>query len=446
MTKKRIFLIPLFFGLILVLSLSLLEVEGSSEPKKIITLYQSGPSLVIENEELELEDGLNKLIKYLPESVVTRTIFTTSPDASLRRSKTFSAVNSQEGLLGELVGDIVSVVKSNSSGTVVKGELIGIFSGKPLVKTADNEMRLIDNPEEYRFESFPPGSMETRLELELFAPEKTETKLTVGYQLSKLNWSPQYVGFLDEEEETLTIRGVAHINNQTGWEFQGVQLWLLAGEPRRETETKYFALARAQNAPESSSPEQVFEYYRYKVGFPVDLSRGVETQIKFLHKESVDYRKYYLFEPYSSPAVRTIMELTNTEEEGLGIPVASGAVRIYEDTDEKTFIGEDSLPNLPVGEDVELELGDTFDVKGERTRLNHDKIGERIWKDQVELTVNNEKEKPVRVTVRERLSGDWEILRSSQDYEEVDSRTIKYEVTVPAKESVEISYLVQYEL
>ncbi|MFB6214534.1 MAG: DUF4139 domain-containing protein, partial [Candidatus Bipolaricaulia bacterium] len=265
--------------------------------------------------------------------------------------------------------------------------------------------------------------------------------------LSKLNWTPQYVGFLDEEKESLDLRGIANIDNRTGWNFRGVQVRLLAGEPKREESgPNYLAAARSLDQQETPGPEQVFEYYRYKIGFPMDLTSGVATQVKFFHRDSVSYRKYYLFEPYSSSAVRTMLELNNTEDDGLGVPIASGTIRIYEDSGDKTFIGEDSLPSLPVGRETELELGDAFDVKGERKRISHEKIGERIWKDQIKITIENRKEKPVQMLIKERLPGDWEIIRSSHDYEKVNSRIIQYEETVPAKGTIEVSYLVQYEL
>lgn len=447
MNQRRYFLIPFVFGVILVLSLGVLAGEGNSETKKFVTLYQSGPSLVIEEDEVRLEEGLNNFTRSLPETVVTKTLFTTSPGASLRSSKAIPAVNSRDRLLEELVGTTVSVIRTGISDDVLEGTLVGIFSGKPLLKTSDGEMRLINNPEEYKFQGFSPESKNVRLELELAAREEVETTLTVGYQLSELSWSPQYVGLLNEEKESLDLRGIAHINNQTGWDFRGVELSLLAGEPKREERREnYFAVARSLTQQEAPSPEQVFEYYRYKVGFPADLASGEDTQVKFLHRDSVSYRKYYLFEPYSSSAVRTMIELNNKEDEGLGIPIASGTIRIYQDSEEKTFIGEDSLPNLPVERETELELGDAFDVKGGRKRVSHDKIGEKIWKDQIELTIKNSKEKPVQLLIKERLPGDWEILRSNYDYEKVDSRTIKYGETVPAKGTIEVSYLVQYEL
>lgn len=444
--QKRCFLIPFVFGLVLIFSLAVMA-EGNSGTKKIITLYQSGPSLVIERDKIKLAKGLNSLTRSLPESVVTETVFATSPGASLKSSRVLPAVTSQDRLLQELVGSTVSVVKAGSSETALEGQLVGIFNGKPLLKTSDGTMRLIDNPGEYRFQGFSPERKNARLELKLTASEEVETELTVGYQLSKLNWTPQYVGFLDEENESLDLRGVANIENRTGWNFRGVQVRLLAGEPKREeSERKYFAAARSLNQQEAPGPEQVFEYYRYRVGFPVDLASDVETQVKFFHKDSVSYRKYYLFEPYSSSAVRTMLELNNTEDQGLGVPIAAGTIRIYEDSDEKTFIGEDSLPNLPVERETELGLGDAFDVKGERKRITHDKIGERIWKDQIEITIENRKEKPVQLLIKERLPGDWEIIRSSHDYEKVNSRTIQYGEAVPAKGTVEVSYLVQYEL
>ncbi|MBS3788071.1 DUF4139 domain-containing protein [Candidatus Bipolaricaulota bacterium] len=446
MNQERYFLIPFVFGLVLVISLAILAGEGYSEPDKIVTLYQSGPSLVIDKEEVKLDGGLNKLTRRLPETVVTETIFTTSPGASLRSSKTVPAVKSKNRLLEELVGTTVSVTRPRSSETTLKGKLVGIFSGKPLLKTSDGEMRLINNPEEYGFQEFSPEGKNARLELELTAREDVETDLTLGYQLSKLNWSPQYIVFLNEEKEALDLQGIANIDNQTGWNFRGVALRLLAGEPKREESgDNYFAMARSLNQEETPGPEQVFEYYRYKVGFPVNLASGAETQVKFLHKDSVSYRKYYLFEPYTSSAVRTMIELTNTEGAGLGLPLASGTIRVYRKNEERTFIGEDTLPNLPVEREAELELGDAFDLKGERKRLSHEKIGERVWRDRVELTLDNKKEVPVPLLIKERMPGDWEILRSSHDYEIINSRTIQYEETVQAKERIEISYLVRYE-
>jgi hypothetical protein len=379
--------------------------------------------------------------------VVSRTIFATSPEASLRSAKLRPAVNSEGGLLEELVGKVVEVTEAGEPGSTVEGTLLEVFGGKPLLKTSDGDMWFINNPGDFRFSGVSGEVLDTNLRLELVAEAAKKTELTLGYQVSDLNWSPQYAGFLDEEKESLGLQGIAHIENGTGWNFRGVWLNLLAGEPKREeTGEKYFMAARALNQPEPESPEKVFEYYSYRIDFPVDLATGEVTQVKFLDRDSVDYRKYYLFEPYSSSAVRTMIELNNIEEKGLGIPVASGTIRIYESTAEKTFLGSDSLPNLPVGRDTKLELGDAFDLKGDRKRISHEKTAERVWKDQIEITVENKKDEPVPVLVKERLPGDWEILRSNHDYEKVDSRVIQFEETVDAEGSIEITYLVQYEL
>ena len=447
MFAKKYFSIPLFIGLVIALSLGSIAGEVNSEPETVITLYQSGPSLVVDLEEVSLAEGVNDLTRSLPDSVVSRTIFVTSPRASLKSAKLKPAINSEEGLLEELVGRMVRVTKAGDSDSTVEGTLVEVFGGKPLLKTSDGDMWFINNPGDFRFSDVSGEVLDTNLRLELVAEAATETELTLGYQVSDLNWAPQYIGFLDEKTDSLGLRGIAHVENKTGQNFRGVRLNLLAGEPKREaTGEKYFMAARALNQPEPESQEKVFEYYRYRVNFPVDLATGEATQVKFLDRDSVDYRKYYLFEPYSSSAVRTMIELNNTEEKGLGIPLASGTIRIYESTADKTFLGADSLPNLPVDRDTELELGDAFDLKGDRKRTSREKTAERIWKDQIEITVENKKDEAVPVLVKERLPGDWEILRSSHDYEKVDSRVIQFEETVDAEESIEISYLVQYEL
>ncbi|MFB6290152.1 MAG: DUF4139 domain-containing protein [Candidatus Bipolaricaulia bacterium] len=447
MNKSKYFLIPFYFGLMLCLSLGLMGVNGYSETGKIITLYQNGPSLVVENEKVKLEEGLNGLTRPVPGSVVAETVFATSPEATLRTSEIISAIDSESKLLKELIGTTVSVVKSKDSGTLVTGTLVNVLNGRPLLRTSDGKMRLIRNPGEYRFDKLSADDMDARLELNIMAPVETRTKLTIGYQLSGLNWSPQYVGFLDEEKGTLNLQGIAHISNRTGWNFRGVRLRLLAGKPKREeSDIQLFAAARTNSKPESSRPEKVFEYYRYKIGFPVNLSSGVEKQVKFLQEDSVNYRKYYLFEPYSSSAVKTMVELDNKEESGLGLPIASGTIRIYEASPDKTFLGADSLPNLPVGRKAELELGDAFDVKGERKRTSHEKVAEGIWKDRIEITLENKKDKSVKVLIEDKLPGDWKIIQSSHDYEKVDSRIISYEESISEGGSIEISYVVQYKL
>lgn len=433
-------LILFLFGLVQVAALGEAPVD-----RTIITVYQNGPSLVVKKEEVEFDQGVNELTRVIPPSTLTETIFLDSPDGTVKNFRVVPPVDQESSLLKRFVGEEIVVYKSGDDGAPVEGILVDFISGKPLLKSSDGEFSLIREPSEYRFEIISPELHENTLKVKLISDERKESSLTLGYHLNGLDWSPQYVGFLDEGKGKLGLRGIAHISNDTGWSFEQVKLYLLAGSPAREQAkgVKFFA-ARNVGGQETSAPESVFEYYRYPVDYHLDLTKGTKTQVKFLRKDAVDYHRYYRFEPAVSSAVASVIVLTNTEEEGLGLPLASGTVRIYDNTEERTFLGADSLPNLPEGDSAELDLGKTFDVKGERKRISHKKLDDEYWEDRVTIELTNRKDKQVTVKVIERLPGSWEIISFNRDFEKVDSNRVQCEVSVPSDGTARISYTVKY--
>src|SRR5690606_38528218 len=103
--------------------------------------------------------------------------------------------------------------------------------------------------------------------------------------------------------------------------------------------------------------------------------------------------------------VRVVIELKNTEESGLGMPLPKGKVRVYKrDKSDGSleFLGEDLLDHTPKGEPVYLTLGKSFDVQATRTmtKQTHGSRSEtQVW----EVKLANRKEEPVEVRVREHL-------------------------------------------
>ncbi len=444
--RERSFLssFPVFlFCFLLFVGLSSVGVYPAE--RTFITLYQNGPSLVVIHEEVELERGVNRLSRPLPSSADAETVFITSSRGKVDRSSVVPALGSEGRLLEELVGTKLTVIGSGNPEYSVEGTLVGTLGGSPVLKTSEGEIKLIKNPGGYQFEGLSPSRFKSRLEMSLVAEGQEETELTVGYHLSGLSWNPAYVGFLDEEGESLDLRGIANIRNETDTSFRTARLQLLAGSPSREERGNQLFATREAAAPRGAPPEEVFEYYRYAPESPLDLLKKVKTRKEFLHRDSVEFEKYYRFVPSSAAAVRTVLELRNSEESGLGVPMAAGTIRIYEETPERTFLGADSLPNLPEGDSVELELGDAFDVKGRRKRTEHEKLDENAWRDKIVIELDNRKEEAVPLRVIERLPGSWEIERSSREYEKLDASRIRYRVKVPGGGSTSISYVVKYQ-
>jgi hypothetical protein len=145
--------------------------------------------------------------------------------------------------------------------------------------------------------------------------------------------------------------------------------------------------------------------------------------------------------------VSVSVELRNTREYHLGIPLPKGTMRVYkEDTDGALeFIGEDAIDHTPKDETVRVLLGNAFDIVGERSQTNF-VCGNDWCEESFKITLRIPSGEPVTVAVPEHLYrwSNWKITQKSQDYEKKDSRTIEYAVSVPANGEKTVTYTVRY--
>ena len=129
------------------------------------------------------------------------------------------------------------------------------------------------------------------------------------------------------------------------------------------------------------------------------------------------------------------------------MPLPKGTIRVSKSDNDGSleFIGEDSIDHTSKDEEVEVTLGNAFDVTGARTRVSSRKTGSNSREDTYEIVIKNHKDAPVNVTVVEHLGGWelWEIVSSSSPYEKVDSNTVNFVPTVGADGTVTISYTVE---
>ncbi len=98
------------------------------------------------------------------------------------------------------------------------------------------------------------------------------------------------------------------------------------------------------------------------------------------------------------------------------MPLPAGNLRVYQ-KDSKggvLFIGEDHIDHTPKDETVTVYIGNAFDVIAERKQTDYQKIDNRTWEMEFEITLRNHKDSPITVQVkRGHIGGDWEMLDSS---------------------------------
>lgn len=120
----------------------------------------------------------------------------------------------------------------------------------------------------------------------------------------------------------------------------------------------------------------------------------------------------FIFEGQLSKKVQIRLSFSNSKNNGLGIPLSAGVVRVFkQDTDgQLEFIGEDQIGHTPENEMINLYLGNAFDIIGERKVLERKQADARTWEETIEITLRNHKDEDVKVTVIEHFYGDWEII------------------------------------
>jgi len=121
-------------------------------------------------------------------------------------------------------------------------------------------------------------------------------------------------------------------------------------------------------------------------------------------------------------------------------------VRVYKRDDDKSliFIGEDFIDHTPKDEKVRVYVGNAFDIVGERTQKDRKSVGKTSWQETWKINLRNHKDKAVRVTVIERLSFGWEILRNSHEYKKKNATTIEFVIEIAKDTEVVVEYIVRY--
>lgn len=137
----------------------------------------------------------------------------------------------------------------------------------------------------------------------------------------------------------------------------------------------------------------------YRIPEPVTVNAKGQKQVAMLVKPGAAFEHYYVARVDSYNGESQSMTLTlrgeNKTEKGLGLPMPLGQVMIFENSNYGPLLaGEASLTDRAVGEEVEMSVGQSSDVRMQVTQMSQTGDKQR-WK--VEIT--NARNSPVNVEV-----------------------------------------------
>jgi hypothetical protein len=291
------------------------------------------------------------------------------------------------------------------------------------------------------------AAMRPALEAVIDGGRRGRIDAELAYLTGGLSWSAEHTLVRGSDTRATWSAGVT-IENTTGRDFVDARLKLVAGEPSRATPPPMpyprAAMAMEMAAEKSADlSEQSFsEYHLYTLDRPA-LLRNRETQkLGMVEPRPVSVSARYLYRGGDPRGVRAQVELRNTKDAGLGVPLPGGRVRIYEPdpAGDLQFVGESAIQHTAEGEKITLEVGSAFDLAAERREVSQRRISDREREVTVEIELRNRKKTNVSIVVEESVGGDFEILQPSHPFTKKDANTIQFEVPVAAGKAVTVKY------
>jgi hypothetical protein len=454
-------------------------VQMVSKPSNVaLTIYNQNFALVKEERTMNLEQGVNYVsvqdvaATIEPNSVAFKSL--TDPNAVVVREQNYQYdLISPATILNKSVGKRVKVRRIvEGKVTEVEGTLLSTVDNGRVIQTSDGI--LLDPVGEIEVMELPEGlTSRPTLVWKLEASKGGEHKTEISYLANQISWIADYVAVIDPLEKYVDLTGWVTLTNNSGTTYENASLNLMAGDVRRVEPVGYkgrLADMGGVMAAEAAAPQftekSFFEYHLYTLQGKTTVRDKETKQLTLIQAARVPAKKLFIYdgrmqwwrnwrygnyrpgESYDVSAnkkVNVFIEVANTKENHLGIPLPKGKVKVYKEDVEvnQQFIGEDEIDHTPKDEKIRLYVGDAFDIVGEHKRINFRRISQNEVEETFEISLRNHKDVPVTITVVEHLTADWKIVESSHKYIKKDASTVEIPVEVAKDSEVKVTYTVR---
>lgn len=438
-----------------------------------LTIYNGGFGVVREVRAIPLRAGVQAVrFEGVPAQIEAQSlslVSLTRPGgiAVLEQNYQYNLIGTQS-VLDAAVGQRIRITRVVGDQTVTESGTLISQPGQGRIVRLDDGRVLVDPVGTIELEALPDGllsrpSLLWQLDADAAGPQRVEARYLTG----GLTWQADYVAVIAADETRADLTGWVTLGNQSGATYENASLQLVAGDVRRVQpqmlggmdamyEVQAAPVARAAAMPQQ---EAFFEYHLYSFPTPTTLAARETKQMQLLAAPGAGVRRrlivdaggsYFSFWRAPRPgatgeerSAAVMLELTNSEANGMGMPLPGGTVRVYkaDSRGQLQFVGEDRIQHTARGEMVRLYLGDAFDVVATRRVVEERQVSRREREITVEVEVRNRKETATEVDVVERqFWGDWRITQSSHPHERLDARTAQFSLRLGPDETATVRY------
>lgn len=297
------------------------------------------------------------------------------------------------------------------------------FSWKSVAIDADSiRLRALDHPDKVTLlsVSYPPN--EAALVWDISSDSDYAETVRISYLLSNIDRLITYKAVADKAETFVDLKSYLVLRNFSGEDFEMARVLLDYGE-----------------------------------AFEQGIAHEETKQMLFLKSPKVPITKVWKFDAALLP-----WDPEKLENQNVGIPVSyrivneaknnlgefalwGGKARLFQDDGHEStiFLGEDVTGLVPVGEKMELYIGDSRDIvvtqrKMQDTRVvTHKNSGGNVvlydTNEQITAKIENFKDSIAVLTMIQHIPGQWDMESCNMEYEKKDANTLEFEIQLPAR-------------
>lgn len=268
--------------------------------------------------------------------------------------------------------------------------------------------------------SYPPG--EAALVWEINSTGDFAETVRISYLLSNIDRLITYKAVANKAETFVDLKSYLVLRNFSGEDFEKARVLLDYGE-----------------------------------AFEQGIDHEETKQMLFLSEPNVPVRKIWTFDAANLPwdpeqlnnqnvGIPVSYEVVNSDKSGLGeFALWGGKARLFQQDGHGStiFLGEDNASLVPVGEKMELYIGDSRDIvvtqrkmKDAQIEIRKNNDGGVVLFDTDELItakIENFKDSPAVLTMIQHIPGQWDMAECNLKYTKKDASTLKFEIELPAR-------------
>lgn len=453
-----------------------------SGPKSVrLTVYNQNFALVKDVRTIQLAKGINSVEvedvagRIDPTSVLFKSLTAPNSVQILEQNYQYDLI-SPDNILNKSVGERVTFTRFDESGQphTQGGVLLNPPKNGGMVIKADDGTLLLNPTGQISLVKMPEGlHPRPTLNWLLTSEREGQHEAEISYITEGINWRADYVALVNKNDTALDLSGWVTLTNESGATYENAALTLMAGDVRRvqeDMQAKFLAgrAVMAEAAVPQFEEKSFFEYHMYTMERPTTIRENETKQLSLLNASNAPVKKELIYDGrqewwrtwwypgrtgdpgggYDTSdyhKVNVVLELKNSKENHMGMPLPKGKIRVYklDDDGNQQFIGEDLIDHTPKDEKIRLYIGDAFDVVGDYRRTDYRKISDKMIEESFEVKIRNHKDAPVDVKVVDHVWSDWKVTKSSHKFEKKDAHTIEFPITVPKDGETVVTYTIR---